>query len=44
MFVMSNVYSLLMKTRVVNKQTNMGKIYFKKTYINKTISINAYTT
>jgi len=29
---------------VVNKRTNLGKIYFEKTYINKTITANANTT
>jgi hypothetical protein len=38
------VYNLLMKRRVENKRTNLGKIYFEKTYINKTITVNANTT
>jgi len=38
------VYNLLMKRRVVNKRTNLGKIYFEKTYINETIIANANTT
>jgi len=33
-----------MKRRVENKRTNLGKIYFEKTYINKTIMVNANTT
>ena len=41
---MCNVYNLLMKRRVENKRTNLGKIYFEKTYINKTIMVNANTT
>lgn len=33
-----------MKRRVENKRTNLGKMYFEKTYINNTITVNAKTT
>lgn len=33
-----------MKRRVENKRTNLGNIYFEKTYTNKTITVNANTT
>jgi len=39
-----NIYNLLIKRRVVNKRTNLGNIYFEKTYINKTMIVNANTT
>lgn len=34
-------YNLLMKRRVENKRTNLGKIYFEDTYIINTSSIKA---
>ena len=37
-------YNLLMKTRVKNKRTNLGKIYFEKTYIIIESKINAKIT
>jgi len=33
-----------MKRRVVNKRTNLGNIYFEKTYTNKTMIANANAT
>ena len=33
-----------MKRRVENKRTNLGNIYFEKTYTNKTINVNVNTT
>lgn len=33
-----------MNKRVVNKRTNLGNMYFEKTYINKTIAVKANTT
>ena len=39
-----NIYNLLMKSLVENKRTNLGKIYFEETYINKTITVNANDT
>ena len=38
------IYNLLIKRRVANKRTNLGNIYFEKTYIKKTIMANAKTT
>ena len=38
------VYNLLMKRRVENKRTNLGKIYFEKTYIIIESKINAKIT
>ena len=37
-------YNLLMKTRVKNKRTNLGKMYFEKTYIIIESKINANIT
>lgn len=37
-------YNLLMKTRVENKRTNLGKMYFEKTYIIIESKINAKIT
>ena len=38
------LYNLLINTRDVNRRTNLGKIYFEKTYIITTRSINANVT
>ena len=40
----SYVYNLLINKRVANKRTNLGKIYFEKTYTNKTNIVKAKTT
>ena len=37
-------YNLLINIRDVNRRTNLGKIYFEKTYIITTRSINANVT
>lgn len=37
-------YNLLMNIRVINKRTNLGKMYFENTYINTTSNAKAKTT
>jgi hypothetical protein len=37
-------YNLLMKTRVVNKRTNLGNMYLENTNINSAIIANANVT
>jgi hypothetical protein len=37
-------YNLVMKTRVKNKRTNLGRIYFEKIYIIATSKIKANVT
>ena len=37
-------YNLLINTRVANKRTNLGKMYFENTYINNTKIAKANTT
>ena len=39
-----NYYNLLMKTRVVNKRTNLGNMYLENTNINSAIIANANVT
>ena len=38
------IYNLLIKTRVVNKRTNLGNMYLENTYINSTNIAKAKTT
>ena len=40
----SYVYNLLINKRVANKRKNLDKIYFEKTYTNKTNIVKAKTT
>ena len=37
-------YNTLINKRVENKRTNLGRMYFENTYINRTIIVNANTT
>lgn len=37
-------YNLLINTRVINKRTNLGNIYFENTYIITTSNIKANVT
>ena len=37
-------YKTLINKRVENRRTNLGKMYFENTYINKTIIVNENIT
>jgi len=37
-------YNLLINIRVINKRTNLGKMYFENTYINTTSNAKAKVT
>ena len=43
-YITINNYNLLIKTRVKNKRTNLGKIYFENRYIITIINIKAKVT
>lgn len=43
-YLLYNHYNLLMKTRVKNKRTNLGKTYFENTYIIIISNIKAKVT
>ena len=42
--IYSLYYSLLINKRVENKRTNLGNMYFEKTYTNNTKTVNVNTT